>query len=613
MTKMTSDQSGTIIEQPLASEVYTTLPQPADYLTKATDKVKKWRSRIDASRAMRDIKLSPLEKWIDFYEGNQWGNKDESGIDVVGDRATVNLIFENIKQELPSLYFDNPYPIVTAKRNEFELSAFAMQELLKNYIKYNMGTELKKHVRLAILDAKFIFGCLKTTYTPRFSVNPNKGQPVIIGYTPDKIPIFQQDEEGNFVAHPDKIITSDLYYVERVSPREMLIDVECRNFVKRSPWIGQEIVKPLEYIKESKLYKNTEALSANVEYRQRFPDRTSEEESAARQLSDSVDTEKVRFVEIHDLENNELLVLADNGTEFIREEKMYMNPFTFLKFNEKPDAFYPVSDIKQEIPMQQEVNIGNTLMLIHARHSARKYVIDNETFSNIDEEEGMEALKNPEDMTIVKCSDIEHAPVPIGMAPSDPGIYQSLMQSVNNFNRIAGGTEAGTGFTQRRKTGKEAQFQEQHGAVRRVDKQNLVADFVTETFTNLGQLMQATLSTKQAIKIIGAAGMFWTQVERKDIQGELFYEVDVMDIRPQVPDQDKRELAEFIQSIASFMGALAQNPLFMQVMNIQGTIKELAKPYPSLKVENILNGQITPEQVAQAAKLQMENQKNANI
>ena len=603
------EQSGEIIEQPASSEVYETLPEPEDNNTVSTDEVRKWRSRIDAAREVRDIKLKSLEAWIRIYEGFHWAI--EEGEEVALDLSTVNLIFANIKKELPNLYFQNPEPVVSARMKEYELPAFALQELMKFYINYNMGTELKKHVRLAILDAKFIFGTLKTTYTPRFSVNPNKGKPIVLGYTPDKRPVFKITEDG-VQMEPNQILTSELYYVERVSPTEMLFDVSCRNFVERSEWLAQEIVKPVSYFKNNALYENTENLQSNVDIRDIYKNKDDKEISAARKLSDKDDTELCRVVEIHDLKNNKLYVLPDNSNNFIREEGALMNPYSFLKFNEKPDSWWPVSDIKQEIPLQQEINIGRSMMMAHARRSARKYFYDEETFNGISPVEGIEAMKDPSDMTLVKVNDLEHRPRVAELAVQDPSIFQNLMQSHNDFNLVSGGTEAGTGFTQRRKTKGEAQFQEGHGAVRMVDKQNLVADFVSETYRNLGELIQATLTKTQAIKIIGPTGIFWTEVKSGDIEGEVFYEIDSAELRPRTPDSDKAALGEFIGIVVNFLGAMSQNPLLQQVFDLQGTIKEIAKSFPNVNAQNILNGQITPEQIATLALKQMENQ-NANI
>jgi len=604
---MESAQRGEIIEQPMAGEVFERLPEPSSVTGVASERIRMWQQRIIVARKIRDEKLKNLNSLIKFYEGEQW---DET-TPALQDKSTINLIWAGIKSELPNLYFQNPSPIVNAKRKEFELPAFAMQELLKYYVKYNLGTELKRHVRLCILDAKFVYGCIKASYTPSFSPNPNKGKPIIAGKDQLGIPIFVFDEEGHVRTEGDKILSHELYGAERVSPKEILIDPECRNFISNAGWVGHELVKPLGYLKENKLYKNTERLRKNIELSDIFKDKASEIISATKELYGKEDTEKVRFVEIYDLKNKELIVLPDNENFFIREQPIIINPFSFLKFNETPDEFYPPSDIKQEIPLQKEVNIGRSLMITHARRSARKYAYDEDTFRNVDPVEGVEAMKSPNDMTLVKVSDLEHKPEPIDSVAQDPSIYQNISLSRADFREVSGGTEAQTGFTQRRKTKGEAGYQESHGAVRRGDKQSLVADFIVDTYRNIAKIMQATLTVPQAIKIIGPAGNFWTQIKREDIQGELFYDIEVSELRPQIPEIDRRELGEFILTLSNMLKAVFSSPAGPIVFNLQGTVKELAKSFPSINAENMLNMKVTPEQIIEI--MMQKGNENANI
>lgn len=621
MPDIISAEHGEILEQPQASETFKKLPEPKKIIPEGTDfnKVKKWQQRIAVARKIREEKLKDLKLLMDYYEGIQWHLNDN--MTILKDKTTVNLIFSNIKKELPYLYFQNPTPIVNAKRGEFEFNAFAQQELLKYYTRFNLNTEFKRHVRLAILDAKFSFGILKVSYTPKFSINPNANKPVIAGYDDFNNPIFIIDSEtGNVLFEPNETLVSELYYVERCSPREILIDAECRNFPERAKWIGHEIVKPLKYLKDNDLYKNTENLSRNVDLSDLFRttlQKTSEEIQAAKELYGE-DTEKVKFVEIYDFENQELLVLPDNTHWFIREENIFLNPFSFLKFNEKPDEFYPIPDVRIEKPLQQEVNIGRSLMITHARRSARKYYYSEDTFRGIDDTEGIEAAKNPDDMTFFKIADYDKPPEPLKLAVQDPTIFQNLIQSRTDYNEVTSSTEMQRGVTERRKTKGEAFFQEHHAAVRRGDKQSLVADFIVDTYTNLGKLMQHTLTIPQAIQVIGKAGIFWSQVARKDIQGEFFYEIDVSELRPQIPELDRRELSEFIFALSNFMNAVAINPILIQIFNIKGLIGEFAKSYPSINVENILNVNVTPEKIADLVWQQIqtgntENKNNMNI
>lgn len=561
---------------------------------KQIDRMELWRRRIRVARKIRDKELKDYDKLKGFYEGFQWWEEDTP---IMEDRTTVNLVFSGIKKELAHLYFKNPSPIVNAKRAEFELNAYASQELLKYYVKKNLDVELKKQIRLTLLDAKFALGCCKVIYTPLFEHNPSAGDPIEVGYDDFGDLIFLTDEEGKIVGQSNDILISELYYVERISPKEILIDPECKNFAERAKWIAQEIIKPLDYMKKSKLYKNTSGLEANVDLSETLKT-TSEKE--IRKLEE----ERVRFYEIYDMEEDKIIVIADGYDKFLRDDKVIAQPFIFLKFNEKLDEFYAVPDLRITKPLQEEINVGRSQMITHARRAARKYYFEE---GSIDETE-INKAKEPEDMTFFGIKDFARPPKPLELAVQDPSIYTSLMQSRIDYNDVSGDTENERGTVERRKTLGEAQLIEGHASVRRADKQSLVADFIKEIYTKLLQLMQHTLTVAQAIEIIGPTGNFWVEVEREDILGEFTMDVEVSEMKPQIPEIDKRELSEFMFALANLLTAILQNPLMLQIMNVQGLIKELAKGYPTLDVGKILNMAVTPEQIIKQAQEQQKQQ-----
>ena len=68
--------------------------------------------------------------------------------------------------------------------------------------------------------------------------------------------------------------------------------------------------------------------------------------------------------------------------------------------------------------------------------------------------------------------------------------------------------------------------------------------------------------------------MFWTQIERGDVQGELMYDINVSDMRPQIPEYDKQEISEFMFALSNILNAILANPVGPMVFNLQGMIKD---------------------------------------
>ena len=109
--------------------------------------------------------------------------------------------------------------------------------------------------------------------------------------------------------------------------------------------------------------------------------------------------------------------------------------------------------------------------------------------------------------------------------------------------------------------------------------------------------------------MIGKTGIFWTEVKREDIQGEFFFDIEVSELRPQIPEQDRQELSEFIFALSNFLTVVLSNPVGPMIFNIQGLVSEFCKSYPSIKSEKILNMNVTPEQIANMLIQQMQGGK----
>ena len=96
-----------------------------------------------------------------------------------------------------------------------------------------------------------------------------------------------------------------------------------------------------------------------------------------------------------------------------------------------------------------------------------------------------------------------------------------------------------------------------------------------------------------------------------DVQGVFKYSIEVSELRPQIPEIDRQEISEFLFSLSNFLNSVLANPAGPMVFNIQGCIKEFAKAYPSLNPENMLNMDVTPEQVANALINQQQGQEGS--
>jgi len=566
-----------------------------------------WIDRVERAAKKRKAYFKTIKKYKKFYDGEQWGDKKVT----LKDKTTVNLIFAHIKSQIPFLYFQNPKWYVRPKgihKAQFAENARLAEMMLNYYVEENLRISLKKQIRLAILDAFFAFGVIKTGYIADFETNKNFGQPKVLGEDEAGKPIYDVSESGEMIIdEEEEIVTNEAFYARRVSPAQMLFDPECENYFEDGRWIGQEIIKSYHDVKNSKLYKNTSTLEPSYFAKTGYPlDKTDGAywEDGVPEVKE--DVSRIKLYEVYDLEHDKLIVFAEGHDKFLRYEDIPDgidgSPFSFLRFNESPDEMYPLSDIKSLKPIQEEYNVGRAMILTHAKRFARKYGYILEKFAGDDPGKEIEKLKDPEDGALFQVNELPLKGViePLNDAPLDSAVYANFEQTKQDFREVGGATEHERGLVERRKTAYEASKIAGAASIRKQDRGSLVEDFCSEIGTKLLQSMQANLTLGMVVEIVGEEGVKqWQTVSREDIVGEYNVGVTVGTSAPRTPEFEKRDLLELIQ-------VLAQLPreVILPKINVGGLIQEMLKLYPLVDARAIIN---TPEEEqAMEQKIRME-------
>jgi len=569
-----------------------------------------WRDRIERSKKFRKKQLKDVGKYIQFLIGNQWSDRKVT----LSEKPVINLIFSHIKTQLPYLYFQNPQFYCRPKQTfsskfmeQLVQDAKLAQIFLNYYTQENLGIALKKQVRLSILDAFFSFGVIKVGYSGNFEVNANFGKNKVLGEEIDGSPIYETDSiTGEVLKDEDEtILTNEAFYARRISPMHILVDPECENYFEDGRYIGQEIVKSLHDVKNSKLYDNTDKLEASFNIEPNI-------EIEGDKLSDHPDLEhdlqRITIYELYDLEHDKLIVVADGHDEFLRDEKtpdgIEGTPFEFLRFNEVPDKPYPMSDIKPLKPIQEEYNIGRGMIMTHAKRYGRKYGYKEDTFAGPDGATEMEKLKDPEDGTLFKYQG--EMPSPLIDAPLDSAVYQNFAQTLIDFREAAGSTEMERGVVERRKTAYEASKISGGGEIRKGDRRSLVADFMAGIGHKLLQSMQSNLTLDNAIEIAGEIGKQWKTINRDSISGDYTVGVEIGSLSPKIPELERQELMQVFQFIAQMPPELV-----ITKVNFGGILKSLPKYFPLLSAHEIINSPEEEQKMIQFLTAMKQKQQQA--
>jgi hypothetical protein len=438
-------------------------------------------------------------------------------------------------------------------------------------------------MRLAILDAFFLFGCIKSGYIADLEMNPNFKRAL-------------KDESGAIVIDPntgeisidsrEDIVTGEKFVARRTSPASLIFDIEAGSCFDDGRFIIQVLNKPLEEVKKDKKCSNTADLEANYSVKLGLglsPDALAKDEYLG--LED--DLRRVVLYEIYDIENDKLKVLAKGHKKYLRFDDMPngvdKHPYSFLVFNDVPDEIYGVSDLRSLKSPQEEVNKGRAMIMAHAKRFGRKFGY----IESLIDEDAIENLKSGEDGVLFKVKELplEKVIEPLKDAPLDAAVYANFSQALVDFREVGGATEQDRGVVERRKTAFEASKMTEASSVRKQDRKSLVEDFACEVGNKLLQSMQANLTLQDAVKI-GNKGyeQDWVQVDREAIKGNFNVTVELGSMVPKLPEFERQDFVMALQVIAQFPPKMVE-----MYVNFAEMLKAIPSMFPALENFTIIN------------------------
>ena len=248
-----------------------------------------WKKRIKISRDIREQYVSDWIYWQNMFDDNMWNSrrslKQNSRLtnNPQNSAVQVNELESIIMSMLPQIDFHTPiFEVETNIDGDvftslvYEFYALRLFEILKMFSKS----------REIVLDALLLGGGVHKTGIS-YQVEQNTSDNNII----DELPISAS-----------------------VSPMSILWDYRFDTWDGKL-WIAEEIVKPIELIRDSPLYSNTKDLKSNI----------SSYEDAGYVTTENYGTDKdmIRIVEIHDLQNHKLITVSLQHDEFLRYDDDY--------------------------------------------------------------------------------------------------------------------------------------------------------------------------------------------------------------------------------------------------------------------------------------------------
>ncbi len=519
---------------------------------KEPQQVQKWHDRIAVSRRWRD-QVSEENNWENLL------NEIKGKYDVVLGNLQVppiNEMFAYKDSTLANLYYKDPFIAVNPKKNATIASAY----ILEAGVNHLWGElKLKSDIELEITDALFT------------------------GHAWNKVGNNTKTSgSGNLLK-----IVEDSIYANRVSWRDMYMNVGTKNPPKDNVWIAQRIYRPTEdvkndYGKVAKKLNGSSYPSIDIKY--------------MKNILYKEDFNFTAIYEVWDAHERMIYTLADEvTTEYLEDPKPwpdYLNefPYQFLSFHNIPDEPYPQSDVAPWEPQVKEKIKLFTMMLNFAKRWNRQMLMKKGTMGlqEIDKfEKGIEGSL----LQAATTGDIQQAVKMLDWGSMPPDFFMLVDRLDSLIDRIRGQASFMQGGVTKTSTRTEGELQMiKSGADARTDRKqdrienhcgNIARHLIMQMKNNFDVPYIARITGKEPPEIIQAfqsQGIYdpasqTIRFDKTAIEGEFDVSIKAGSTLP----LDKGTRDQILNKVYQMSIPLASAPSIPPF--IEEIVKELLKDY----------------------------------
>lgn len=521
------------------------------------DYVSNWQAKIisgeKGQKEWRDKFKVDLAR--EYFEGAQ--RPDHIPAD---EWINLNMIYAHLLAQLPALYALDPYFYINLTKSyeldpmkmaQWESNAEIRQSLL-NYIKKEQNLKVK--ARLAIQDAHFAFGVIKTHYIADIKDNPKAGQAIV-----DEMGDPVLDEDGQEILHPDTIPLNGSYQLTRVHPDNLILPHDASPLEDDWPWVIERIPSTVADLNGDKRF-NKKAVRESINKIQ-----------SDRKGDSDINDDPVNLYEIYNIKTNEFMLISHmTKTPLIDKQPIpkgiERHPYSILRFTFRDNSPYPIPPMSQGLDPQREYNELRSKLLVHRKRFNRKYEAFVQGFEDPDTE--LSKLETGEDGTILRTLTPTQVVRSITDAPLDQQNYQDLALLKNDMNELFGSTDTARGVSGA-DSATEASIMDKRLDIKEGDRQSIVVDWLNVVAKKLDQLAQCHLTQEMAVKVKGPDGEQWVAIKPEnydDINGEYDYTVDVGSMQPRLPSIERAQWIAFMSQVVIPMPIVLTKPKLMERM-----------------------------------------------
>ncbi len=496
-----------------------------------------------------------------YFEGKQnpGGWNDDEWIN-------VDKIYSRVTGLIPSLVDQEPYFYVKLRRtfDPHPMQVALMQERARiRQAKLNYTwreAQATNTVRLSVQDAQFSYGVCKAHFSSRQMENPRAGQQIFADGSQEPL----LDDDGQPLIEPDMLPQDEKYHITRIDPRDFIWGTDSGPLEQKWTWIAERCRISRDAAMKDPRFKRAgiPRAGASRSEHNRDPvtggDREHDEELP------------LIFWEIYDLKNRQWMILFEGGTEPARAWAPFPpgveeHPYAVLRFVLRRDNPYPNPPVSHALDPQKEISMSRSRIMRHRKRFNRKYEVDVNRL--VDPDDDLHALETGDDGTVVRVMQ-GGAVSPISDAPLDQQTYQELALLHADIVEILGPQ---SGDIARTDSATAAALIDKGESAKEFDRKAQVIEFVSTLARKLDQLIQANLTTDEAILVTGPSGEAWEMVRQTDYQqvaGEFGYSVNTGASVPKLPQVERAQLMALLQVLGSFPHLLTSQRMMSKLFEM---------------------------------------------
>lgn len=509
----------------------------------------------------------------------------------------LNEVYPIIQNNLPSIFFQNPRAFlkprnktyITKQRDpkseqwksvEMDSSKSARtQESILNYQVYRMN--YKREARKVLMDALlFPHGILWHGYkgnygmTAEASMQIRKDEVFVKRINPmrfvfDPAVTMSNLDEARWIGRKidvrlDDLLEDDDLDVDRKQIKGFLAygdkvgSASQRNYTANG---GQDALVLNKFMRSlidftDERYKNSNAARFVTLY-EVFHRPTPKEEAAGAKGSIVL----ITFEQLKPLRVNDWLIKADGF------------PSMPLVFNDLPDNKFGLADIETYKDIIDQKNCVINLQLRNAQENSKVWVAIAKGGTS---EEDIERIEKGNQTIVLFDGDTVTGKMTVASASGAASneLYMLDQRIDKNLQDKSGVTDLKKGFLQ---SGEESaasvQLRAAGGSSRPAYRQDLMAEFLKNSFIYINHLLKQFMPFDDAVRIIGSLDLQWSENPSKEELGaDVDVEIDVTSMLPENPEKETQELNTVLNLIVE---ALTQ-PAIMQKLQQENKVMNLA-------------------------------------